>query len=218
MTKKIFAKNIIIGSVAIIAIFGMGLYTNIIKLPITRMISPQYIKDFSDNRVLMGASHNVFVGKVIKQTGSKRLGAAPETQFAVDVILNIKGDLQGTAVVNQFGGYKNGILYLVRGGDVIGPVDKENADTDFLLNPGVTYLFTTRYNSEENWHTATSHPSGRKVISRDVNLDRAGLEMLAQNDEKVAILREAYKNEILLDEDVKQNNARNSYQSLQKNR
>ncbi|MDO8659307.1 MAG: hypothetical protein Q7K54_01775 [Candidatus Parcubacteria bacterium] len=210
MTKKI-VKNIIIGSIVLVAILGIGLYTNTIKLPITREIHVQYVADFSDDRILMGASHNVFVGKVIKQVGDKRLGETPETQFTVEVLSNIKGDLQGTIVVNQLGGYKYGMLYVVDSGDTVGPISK---NTDLLLKIGTTYLFATRYNSEENWHTAIFHPNAGKVISQEGNLSTGQLQVLAGSDKKVSLLREAYKNEILLDVDIKNNNTRNSYQLL----
>lgn len=214
MIRRFTIKNIIIGSVILVVVFGIGLYTNIIKLPITNIISLQYAADFSDDRILMGASHNVFVGKVIKQVGNKSIDDTPKTQFAVEVIHNIKGSLQGTVVVDQTGGYKNGILYLAHGGDVVGPVDpadKGSADTDTLFEVGATYLFATRYSERDNWYTFISHPNGRKLISRDANLDKTKLEALSQNNERVVVLREAYKNEILLDVDVKTNNARNSY-------
>jgi hypothetical protein len=213
MTKKIIKKLAIGGlfSLLVVIAIGIGLHTNIIKLPIERQIYPLNIADFSNDKILMGASHNVFVGKVVKLSGNKERDIGPETQFEVEVVLNIKGDLSGTVIVDQQGGYVDGILYLVHGGDVIAP-DSDGSDP--LLLPGSTYLFTSRYNEEENWYTIISHPNARKVISEDKNLDIAKLKILAENDEKVKKLIEAYKNEILLDADVKSNNARNNYQSL----
>ncbi|MDO8659306.1 MAG: hypothetical protein Q7K54_01770 [Candidatus Parcubacteria bacterium] len=191
MTKKI-VKNIIIGSALILIVFGLGLYTNIIKLPITNTLVLQSSEDFSDDRILMGASNNVFVGKVIKQIGDKRFGKFPATQFAVEVIDNIKGNLQGTVVVDRLGGYKYGMRYVVHNDTVA--ISK---NTDLLLKIGTTYLFATRYNSEENWYTVMFYPNTGKIISRDANLNRIDLEILSQNDERVSVLREAYKNEIL---------------------
>jgi len=212
MIKKLTIIKILVGGVVLVAVLGIGLYTNTIKLPIEKEIHTQYVADFSDDRILMGASHNVFVGKVIRETGTKDTGIVPETQFEVEVVLNIKGDLQGTATINQIGGYKDGILYTVHGGDVLAP-NTEKGDT--LLRPGVTYLFTSRYNKDEGWHTISSHPNGRKVISEDRELDGAQLKDLAMSDEKVRRLQGAYKNEILLEDDIRMNNTRNSYQSLQ---
>jgi dCTP deaminase len=120
-------------------------------------------------------------------------------------------------VVNQEGGYQNGILYLVHGGDVVHPagIGNNQEEDDQLLQVGSTYLFAARYYEQKDWYTITSHPNGRKLISSDSNLDKVTLENLAKNDEKVLKLQEAYKHEILLESDVKNNNTRNSYQSLQ---
>ncbi len=200
----------------IIAVLGVGLYTNTIKLPIEREIYPQYVADFNDDRVLMGASHNVFVGKVVKEVGARDAEVGPETQFEVEIILNVKGNLQGTVVVNQLGGYRNGILYtVVNEGDVVvsGTDGKNN-----LLQPGATYLFATRYNGDRNWYTLNSHPNAMKLISQDKWVAIEQLIELAVNDEKVRKLQNAYKGEILLDDDVRTNNTRNSYRSLNENR
>lgn len=174
-------------------------------------IHPVYAANFSDDRVLMGASHNVFVGKVIKQTGNKERGIGPETQFEVVVIHNIKGDLHGTVTVNQSGGYKDGVLYVVDGGDVQSAHEEAS---DYLLQPGSTYLLATRYNEKEDWYTLNSHTNARKLISRDSASDNAHLKDIANNDEKVLKLTEAYKTELVPDADTNNNNAKNSYWSL----
>ncbi len=215
MTKVFNLKYLIISAV-LISVFGIGLYLNVIKLPITKTMLPMYITDFSNNRNLIGASHNVFVGKVIKQSGNKALGASPETQFDVEVILNIKGNLKGRVTVNQFGGYKNGILYLMREGDVVSPTDNSNVNTDKLLKQGETYLFATRYNSEEDWYTVIPHQNGRELISNDNNLIKSQLQKISETNKKVIAFKKAYKNEILLEADIKNNNTRNSYKSLNK--
>ena len=219
MIKMFTVKNVLIGcgilGIPIILVW-LGLYTNTIKLSITRTISHQYVTDFSDDRKLMGASHNVFVGKVIRQVGSKSRTGTPETQFEVEVIHNIKGNLQGSVTVNQEGGYKNGVLYLIHEGDVVLPADKTDLSLDPLLEPGQIYLFASRYSERDNWYTIISHPNAKANFSLDNNLTKPQLEILVENNGRVRQLREAYPNEILLDVDVKINNARNSYKSLQK--
>lgn len=207
MTKKILISLPILALV-----FVLGISLNIIKLPVEREIHLQYVADFSDNKVLMGASHNVFVGKVLKQTGNLDTGIGPETQYSVEVIYNIKGDLTGAVTVNQQGGYKNGVLYLVHNGDVL-VEGTENADA--LLKTGSTYLFTSRYDDKHGWHMLISHPNGRKLISQDSSLSTSQLLELAKSDQKVLALQEAYKYEVLLEADVLNNNTRNSYNSLQ---
>jgi hypothetical protein len=161
----------------------------------------EYVADFSNDRVLMGASHDVFVGKILKQIGSKEQGIGPETQFQVQVILDIKGGLQGTVTVDQEGGYENGTLYYVQGGVP-------------LLKPGATYLLATRYSPPEDWYTLNPSISGSQFIIYDPNLSLAKLQAMAQNDMRVKQLEAVYPNEILLDADVKNSNALNSYQSL----
>lgn len=212
MNKKNI-RNIALGSIFTLTIFGAALHNNIIKLPIEAEMDVQYAADFRDDKILVGASHNVFVGKVIKQVGTKSLGFGPETQFEVEVIHNIKGDLQKKVVLEQFGGYENGILYLVHGGDVLGP-DKTGVEKgDPLLKVGSTYVFATRYNASENWHTISIPPFDKKLISENSKLSNSELKVLALKDPRVMQLQEAYKNEVLFDGDVKTNNTRNSYVS-----
>ncbi len=198
LTKRIFG-----GSVLLLALLGVGLYTNTIKLPIEKVIGSEalYVADFSDNRKLVGASQNVFVAKVIKQVGNEDIGIGPVTQFEVEIVYNIKGTLSGSIEVLQQIGYENGILHVPHGGS--------------LLQLGETYLLATRNRNGQGWYYINSHQNGSKLISRDSNLDIVQLQSLAKNDEKVIELQEAYKNEILLEDDIRTNNTRNSYQSIQ---
>jgi len=170
----------------------------------------QYVADFSNDKVLVGASHNIFIGKVVQSLGSKDLGNGPETQYSVEVIDNIKGNLQGNVTVDQEGGYVNGILYVI-GDDASLP---QKDDTNYLLQPGATYLLATRYNQKENWYTLNSYPTASKLLSSDSTMDYGQLKTLAEQDQRVQQLKVAYPNEILLDADVQHNNALNSYKSL----
>src|SRR3989442_859168 len=51
-----------------------------------------YPSDFSDDRKLVGVSHYIFVGKVVGEVKTEGW----YTQFAVQVVDNIKGNLRGT--------------------------------------------------------------------------------------------------------------------------
>jgi hypothetical protein len=77
----------------------------------------------------------VFVGKVIAQTGTTT-DPYLRTQFSVEVLENIKGNLAGTVTVNQKGGYEHfeGKDYLIL------------IEGDKLLEPDESYLFVTRGN------------------------------------------------------------------------
>lgn len=131
-------KNIVkfaISGLIFIPILGIALYTNVIKLPIEKTIEVQFLSGLEDDRIMMGAAHNVFVGTAVKQIGNRDTGLGVSTQFEVAVVHNIKGALSGSVIVDQQGGYENGILYTVEG--------------DPLLQPGSTYLLTTRYNEQQ---------------------------------------------------------------------
>lgn len=196
-----------------VTVAGLALHANLIHLPLQRNVEAVLITDFSDDRKFMGASHHVFVGKVVKQVGSREdSGGVPETQFSVQVIENIKGNLSGLVTVNQEGGYKNGILYIIGEGDVVAPT--KNADSN-LLKPGVTYVLATRFDKNKNEHTLLVSPFGSILINQDRNMNNEELRIIAQQNGRVKQLQEAYKNEILLDADVKDGNTPNSYTSLQ---
>ncbi|WP_186673954.1 hypothetical protein [Sporosarcina sp. BP05] len=107
--------------------------------PIIKTMETNSVIDIYNPREVVGFSDNVFLGKVIKQVGTKSLNGYPETQFEVEVIDNIKGELNGTVKVNQQGGYEGEYLFLM--------------EDDKLLLEEQTYLFATRYLKEENWHT-----------------------------------------------------------------
>jgi hypothetical protein len=167
-----------------------------------------YAANFADDKILMGASHNVFVAKVVKEIGQKERGVGPETQFEVEVIENIKGDLKGDVILNQLGGYKDGKLYIAERDS-----SSNNAE-DYLLKEGAVYLFATRYNEKEDWYTLNSHPAAIRLISLDSSLGIEELKVVVQDEGRVNALREAYREETPLEVDVKAGIARNSYKSL----
>lgn len=166
-----------------------------------------YPSDPSDNQLLLGASHNVFIGKVFAQTGNKETQIGPRTQYRVQVIDNLKGELKNTVTLDMLGGYdKEGKLVLVE--------DEGGVQETALLQPGTTYLFATRYNPDEDWYTLIAHPNARKVLSSDTSMNIHQLQALADKDEKVKKFEDAYVSEILDKADMANNNTRNSFQSL----
>ncbi len=195
MFKK-YSKNIAIGALLAITIAAVGIYTSVIKLPIEQKMYSQLISGLDNNEILIGASHNVFVGRVIKEVGNEKIGKRPQTQFSVKVIHNIKGNLENDVIVNQLGGYRNGMLITY--------------NDSSLLAHGETYLFATRYDKEKEWYTLSSHENGQHLISKDLDLKEADVV----NNLKVEQMKESYKNEVLLDADLRHNNTLNSYKSL----
>lgn len=173
-------------------------------------IKPSTLFDFSDDRVLMGASQNVFVGKVIKQVGTKSFGATfPETQFLVEVVSNLKGNLNGEVAINQPGGYRNGTLTIMDDGD---PHVSSNGK-GYLFAPGSTYLFATRYSKKNNIYGVSSSYTW-KLISTNKTLTTNQLRTLSVGSERVKKLQTVYPNEILSPFDVEAHNTANSFQSL----
>ncbi len=157
-----------------------------------------YPSDFSDDRNLVGVSQNIFIGKVIGQVKTED----SYTQFAVQVIDNVKGNLQGTVNVGVTGGYRNGVFYVHEG--------------NTWLDSGATYLLATRYRSIDGSYRLITFNSdvSWKLLSEDSGLATAQLQALAQNDSRVKQLTAAYPHEILDQADVYNHTTFNSYTSL----
>jgi hypothetical protein len=156
----------------IISVFicsGFLIY-NSIKNPIIVTIHPNFVIDIYNTPELVGFSDNVFLGKVIAKKGSKSIGSIPETQYKVEVIQNIKGNLNGVVEINQQGGHKWNKLILMEG--------------DKLLEAGNTYLFVTRYLQTENWHTLV--PKRGDIL---ISSEKARVEFIDE-------FTKAYKEEI----------------------
>src|SRR2546425_7026942 len=128
-----------------------------------------YPSDLSDDKNLVGASHYIFVGKVAVEIKSEGW----YTQFAVQVVDNIKGNLQGTVNVGVTGGYRDGVFYVAKG----------NA----WLAPGSTYLLATRYRSIDGSYRLIrfDDPVSWKLLSEDSALTTAQLQTIAGNDARV---------------------------------
>jgi hypothetical protein len=104
---------IIAASLALV-IFAPNYFTNNPpENPIIRTIALSYAFDVTDTRRLVGWADNVFIGKVIRQDGTKSRNDIPETQFKVELSDNVKGKLNGTVILNQQGGYKGIELILI---------------------------------------------------------------------------------------------------------
>ncbi|MBT2641358.1 hypothetical protein J7I80_03825 [Bacillus sp. ISL-41] len=130
------------GLAAIIAlgIAGPGLLSN--QPPVNHVIQTvqtSHAFDVTDPQRLVGWADNVFIGKVIKMSGTSEERGMLETQFKVEVAESIKGELQGEVTVNQQGGYDGKKLILV--------------ENDQLLKEGESYLFISRKNEEHDFHT-----------------------------------------------------------------
>ncbi|SDG21682.1 hypothetical protein SAMN04488589_2443 [Methanolobus vulcani] len=110
------------------------------------MAQIDYAINVSDDRELVRAATDVFIGKVIEQTGTSTEPYL-QTHFSVDVIETIKGNATGNVIVNQFGGYEHVLIwkYLTL------------ADGDELLRPGENYLFVTKGDDESGYTFAPTY-------------------------------------------------------------
>lgn len=108
------------------------------------IIEASWAFDLFDQKKLAGASDAIFVGSVIEQIGDEsRLEALPETQFRVQVIQTLKGEVPGEVTVSQQGG-----------------LDRETGKTvllegDPIVLVGKSYIFSTGFDSSRGWYTAT---------------------------------------------------------------
>jgi hypothetical protein len=166
------------------------------------LMHAQYPADFSEDENLVGAADNIFVGKVISGYGNKQRGSGPETQFKVEVVDNIKGELNGEVVVNQQGGYRDGELYVFEG-DLFSDNDKES-----LLQVGSTYLFSTRKSELNNWYTLISYPEANVLLAPE---ERYITKAEIKEHKRVKELTSAYPKEKHLKADVANSRVRNSY-------
>jgi hypothetical protein len=76
--------------------------------------------DLNNDRVLVGAVDNIFVGRVVEQVNTEMLGILhdrPHTSFRVEVIYNVKGEVAGSVLVKQEGAYIDNKYSVIRPSD-----------------------------------------------------------------------------------------------------
>lgn len=132
-------------------------------------IAPAYAFDAKDKRKLVGYATNVFKGRVLEDVGYEGEPLSgpgnkvlPQTQFSVEVLGNIKGNITGTVVLDRTGGYDE------EGREV----HVEGASPP---EPGREYVFSTGYDRETGWYTVVALPYGA-VPLEDEQEDRAAVE------------------------------------------
>lgn len=142
--------------------------------------SASYAFDVMDERKLVGSADNVFLGHVVRELGTEEIPRSgpgheappqeveaprtPRTEFSVEVLRNVKGNLSGTVTVSQTGGW---VEYTAQGRyleDGIQPGDRVRElairEGDSLLEPGDVYLFVTGHNEEGSYHQITAPGHG----------------------------------------------------------
>ena len=114
--------------------------------------------DQTDIRKVVGVSSHIFVGRVVAVVGNEGVptsgpgnNSIPQTQFSVEVLENVKGELAGTVIVSQAGGRNHLGTFVEFEGDTLLEVDK-------------TYLLATWYESENNWYSIVAQRYGHVVV------------------------------------------------------
>ncbi len=132
-------------------------------------IEPEYAFDVTDPKKLVGSATNVFVGRVIEKTGSEGTPLSgpgekvvPQTQFSVEVLNNVKGNLKGTVTVDRIGGYDE-----EEGREV-------NVAGDRQLEPGREYMFSTNRDRKKGWYAVVAQPFGNVPVEDEAQ--RAEIE------------------------------------------
>ena len=124
--------------------------------PQTSIVSACYAVNISDPVELVGISHQVFTGTVVKKAASisapnpASLGwDLPYQLYEVKVLQMVKGALRETITVQQQGGEVGGTLWLM--------------DGDEFLEEGCTYLFATRYHPDIDSYTLVPNYGDVKI-------------------------------------------------------
>ncbi len=124
------------------------------------MSQASYPFDITDERALVGSADNVFVGRVLKaqdrvSSSNTPIAPVPQSQFAVEVLDTVKGNLSGTVTVNQGGGYVEYSADRDYPEDGVSKGDRIRelilVDGDPLLEPGKEYMFLTAYDRKNDW-------------------------------------------------------------------
>lgn len=139
MKKKI--KIGLIGIVSLVIVIGAAWSINkalTYGKPAVKYMHAQWAFDGDNTPGLVWWADNVFVGKVEKQVGSKLRDKLPITEFEVEVLENIKGNLKKKTIVGQEAGYVNGTLILF--------------ENDKIIEPGKTYMFVTKYSQSGKYN------------------------------------------------------------------
>ena len=115
------------------------------------------------------------MGKVVKKNGKKtNVKEIEKTQYEVQVIENIKGELGKTAVVSQYAGHR--IIWLEKFLVI--------QEGDELLEDGQTYLFAGRFEEENKWIDLVGIAGNQKLETKE------------KKQEMIALMKDAYENEI----------------------
>ena len=131
--------------------------------------------ELQNDRVLASWMDHIFVGQVLREAPANRGQIQPlghdgqpliSGWFEVEVLSNIKGRLEGQIIVHQLAGVRDGILYF-SDGNVMNSVRLEQAQSRRItapLQPGATYLFATRLETNTTWQRARPEQASIQLL------------------------------------------------------
>src|SRR5215212_10161821 len=131
---------------------------------------PLYDLDPTDDRALAAYATDIFIGRVLDQTGA--VGAPtsapgqelPQSQFAVEVLHLLKGQAAGVVTVNQVGGLDQQARQLML------------LEEDALLRPGAIELFLVVSVPARGWYQIVAGGYGHVPVDdparREALIDR----------------------------------------------
>lgn len=193
MHNFINKKNLVI-TVFALTLSALAFSTYFVQSQTPRTTSFFNIADFSNDRVLVGVAENVFVAKITDHLSDTSDRGVPETQFSGEIVANVKGNLSGRVIINQF----------PEDDVVIDDVVIYEPDNTFKyknpLKPGSTYIFSTLRHPDKNWQTTITHPNAYILVNEDSSLNIEQLKELVRKNKRYIELIEALKNPISLEE------------------
>jgi hypothetical protein len=165
-----------------------------------------YGRNVADDRVMVGESHYIFVGKILAKTSEDLVDGIPATQYLVKIISNVKGVLHDNVTVAQMG---------VRYYD--GKLTSYEGDTPLIT--GATYLFATQYGitssgERQVLYAISAPPYDRELITEDATLSDTELMARAEGNSRVKAFEMAYPNELPSKGEVEGGTNWNNYQSF----
>lgn len=147
----------------------------------------QYSFNPNDITALVKNSPNIFVGQVQARLDNKKVGEFESPAYQVRVLSNLKGNTANTVTVVVVDvGYRNNQTYITQG-DMSSPSSKSL--NDYLLNPGSTYLFTTRYSAAKDVYGIEFYGLDRTLLTNQSSLTGVQLNALLQNSSRASQIK-----------------------------
>jgi hypothetical protein len=198
MTKQMMLIGTSVSLLLLVIVAGFSCTQNLGKSQLSQSeTTPNpgvLARSYDDDPVLVGSAEHVLAGKVLRQVGSDPRIGNPHNQFEVEVLYNIKGELQGTVVVDN---------------------DYSTIPPEDHFAVGSTYLIAARYSPDFGpYYYAGGYDAFVTLISNDSSKSNPDLLKEIIKSPKTQSLLRAYPNEQLSQRDIERGHTQNSFVSL----